>query len=285
MTDINQQAQEELESITAPELTAEQIESEAEEAAFQAALAGDEPATEAEETTEILPEQQPEATDPSDAIVAAVLEKLNPRIRNVEGHIGSLNGTMKQMREAAMAASAAASNKGADAPTGAQISAAMKSSEKLEALRQDFPEFAEVFDEIRGQAPSINVDEIRQAAVSEATTQAKQIIEQELLAMNEDILNDQMPDWQQVAGSQEFLSWMSQQTPDIQALYTSPRARDAIKALSLYKEQTASPTDLTASSRQQQRLASAVTPTRGGKAPLRSPPMTEEEAFRAAFNS
>lgn len=67
------------------------------------------------------------------------LDTMSTRMRNVEGHIGGLNGTLQQL---AKAGKTAATDKGAASPTDAQVEAAINDDEQFAELKKQYPEWA-----------------------------------------------------------------------------------------------------------------------------------------------
>jgi hypothetical protein len=201
-------------------------------------------------------------------------QRLSGRLRNIEGHIGGLKHNLNQLSTAKAAAEA----QGADAPTKAQISEATQSGVKLSALKEDFPEWAEAIEEsmsaVASRIPQVDENAINER-IRSSETRARQLAR----------LDMAHPDWEQAIQSEQYQNWLSNQPNDIQALVNSENASDAIKVLNAYVDSTSASTpDLTAQSRQRNRLESAVTPTAGGQATRRQP-KTEHEEFLSAYNS
>ncbi|TFH85264.1 hypothetical protein EQG41_18295 [Billgrantia azerbaijanica] len=312
-TEVNEQEQ---------ELTPEQIE-EQEEAAFLSASRGEEPEEEAkpepdDETkgadddagkkkdpdqddataaTEGGDDNTADATSVDDELanlppsVIAKLEerltsqieqRLSGRLRNIEGHIGGLKHNLTELS----AASKAAKEQGGEAPSKAQINEAMQSGEKLTALKDDFPEWAEALQEgldaVASRIPQIDEGAINQRL--ESTEQTAQQLMQRARQMAR--LDNTHPDWEQTIQTGAYQNWLANQSEETRQLAeSSESAADAIKVLNAFQEHTqASAPDLTAQRRQTSRLESAITPTTGGQVTRRQP-KTEHEEFLEAFNS
>lgn len=284
MTDINEDALADVVDDHAADIEREQ-----EEADFAAAAAGEDVADvigeadgQAEHEDFDLTSIPPEAMARiEEKLTAQIEQKLSGRLRNIEGHIGGLNNTLKQLS----AASKAAEAKGADSPTKVQISDAMQSGEKMAALRADFPEWAEALEEYGNQIISripqnVDVGAINQRlehthqAVQDSANRARQLAR----------LDMTHPDWEQTIQSETYTNWLLNQPQEIQALTESVNAADAIRVLDAFKETlTASQSTLPASRRQNQRLEQALSPT-SGRTVTRRQHMTEEEEFVKAFN-
>lgn len=249
----------------------------------------DEGATEKEAEPEPEPEpaEQP-APEVQDVDRFQQLEdKLSQRMRNIEGHFGGLKS---ELLNALKEAKKDTQSQGDNAPSAKEIKEAAKSSEKLEALKSDFPEWSEALDEqmsvleerISGK---VDPDEIQQnltktmnAALTETAAQLREIVR----------VDAAFPGWEDTVKSQEFDDWAKAQPQEVQGLIQSPRATDAIRMLKMFDERNgkpdAGPDTTERDEKLKARLAAAVTPTKGGN---RAAPrqLTEEEEFIKAFNS
>lgn len=210
-------------------------------------------------------------------------QQFSGRIRNLEGHIGGLKQKLDGMASHMKEAKETAQKAGGDAPSQQQINAAVGDGEKMAALREDFPEFAEALDELsanlKGKTPEEDanflneVNETRRAA-AQATAELAEMREMRAL-------DRAHPKWETVVSTDGYQNWLANQPYNIQNVANnSPHARDAIAILDMYEEQAkTSQPDLTAASRQKQdRLEKATAPTSGGNV-TRQRHLTEEEAF------
>lgn len=222
--------------------------------------------------------------------------KFNQRLRNLEGNFGGMKQKLESIdaQRASMAtAKAAAESQGAEAPSNQQIRDAAGDLKKRDALREDFPEWAEALDEqddvFRQQTQSI----VKSAVGDELTTlrqqvQANETKTQILLAH---------PDAGSIMGSRDFVAWGRSQSPEIQSVLNDPlpNVRDAIQVISMYKRARnqaqqvanapANPENEERQAQARQRQAAAITPTRGGETPATRRRTTETEAFEAAFKA
>lgn len=284
------------------ELSPEEIEAR-EEAAFTAGGAGEpdptpveepEPKPDAEPVPDKDPEPEPETYTAEDLdrarraaleegrIAGAAEEKQEhtKRIRDLSGQVGGLKQKLAQLETAR-----AASSDKADSPTDTQVSEATRQGgSKLEALREDFPEIAEAIDEIRSQltppkAPEPEPDPEPETPAPEPEEDDGPS-EQERMRTQLEIY-EAHSDWREVVRSDEFQAWVAQQSDEVRAAYeSSPRAKDAISILNMFKSSMTPPKRKPDTSR----LESAVTPTEG-KSVTRPKPLTEEEAFEAGFKA
>lgn len=212
-----------------------------------------------------------------------LIEKQGQRLRNAEGHIGGLNHTQKQLSET-LAASKAASQKVAEAPTQAQVEDAIESPDEWKALKADFPDWASAtekyMDARMRKLPAVDVDGLQKRVAEqikgETESVRKEIIESSLDAV--------FPDWKSDINSPAFAEWRSKQPPEIEALAASAKVGDAARMLKLYAESKAvkpSP-QVQANAIRQKRIEAAISPKgTGGYAPSR----TEIDEFESGYSA
>lgn len=202
--------------------------------------------------------------------------RMATRMRNVEGHLGGLKSQMMQAKTEAAA-------DGETAPTATQIKDATGrkgSTGKLDALREEFPEWADALDELADNYSSVSspqVETFTREEVSfllqDATTRAVEMAKVHIAH----------PGWEDTRNTPEFVQWRDSQPETTQVLADSPKAADAIKMFDLYKEATQPPAPAN-KGKTRDRLKRSVAPRTTGAAPVQHVP-TEEEDFLAAFNS
>jgi uncharacterized coiled-coil protein SlyX len=239
--------------------------------------------------------------------VRARLEKtegLEARLRKLESHAGNLNSTVKNLNgtvdqqkqeiqrlndelQAARRSTVAAGN---TAPTQQAVQQASKSNEKWEALKAEFPEWAEAVEERLSATPQVNVDDIREKVKQEvidglksgslkvdglgAVQPSQQVPQQQNapepsdnavdLAVEQRVVEAAHPGWLDLVKTQEFVNWYNTQPIEVRKLGDSPVADDAIALLTSYKDfnKTQPNADELRQKRQQQ-LQEAATVTRG----------------------
>ena len=210
-----------------------------------------------------------------------LIEKQGQRLRNAEGHFGGLNHTQKQLQET-LAASKAASQKVADAPTQAQVEDAIDSPEEWKALKADFPDWASAtekyMDARMRKLPAVDVDGL-QKQVAEQIKGETEAVRREII---ESSLDAVFPDWKSEINSPAFSEWRSKQPPEIEALAASAKVGDAARMLKLFAESKAvkpSP-QVQANAIRQKRIEAAISPKgTGGYAPSR----TEIDDFESGY--
>jgi hypothetical protein len=163
--------------------------------------------------------------------------------------------------------------------------------DKLERLRVDYPELAELFAEAtpesKQEAPVVDHEEIKRLA--EATAAEKY---SELVVKNEmRELGRRHKDWGDVVKSEDFAKWV-QTLPqeEAQALITSTDADEISAGLDRFKEQRAKAEEaakaaLAKANKQQsasKRLEAAITPTGTAGGP---PSLTERDLFLQGFKN
>lgn len=222
--------------------------------------------------TEVEPvaEAKPVEVDPLAELPEALREKITgydklaDRLRNIEGHIGGLTSSQKQMREAMIAAQDAAT-KATDAPSQAQINQAVANPEKWEKLKGDFPEWGEATEAFVSAQLNSVLDRTKGLDQDTVKSLIDQHVGKARTELGMEILDSVFEDWRGTVNSDKFKSWMQSQPEDTQQLFYSDHARDAIRMLRLY-EKAADPAKGIAEERQQ-RLQAAVGTPKGDKAP------------------
>ncbi len=241
---------------------------------------GDEPTP--EETTPGDPPE--EDTDPDEdgetppwmKHLQEMENRISSRMRNVEGHIGGLKSQMMQAKQEATA-------EGDSTPTAAQIKDATGrkgSTEKLDALRTEFPEWAEALDEL-----AENYGPTETVAPDTFTKQEVATLVQDAVKQGRELakVDAAHPGWEELRYTPEFTHWRESQPEETQKLADSSKAADAIKMFDLYKEAT-TPAAPANKGKSEERLKRSVAPQTTGAAPVQHVP-TEEEDFLAGFNS
>lgn len=245
-----------------------------------------------EEPAQNEAEEEPAEEEPSaeEQLVSRVLKELTPRLRNIDGKIGGLNSTVQKLSAADKAA-----RQGAPTPTDRQITEAFKSGAKMDALKDDYPEFFEALQESMNQVvksvPKVDVAALESKFEKQLleTTRRSGMIARQLARLDmahpsweQDVETDQYKDWLYLNASKEIHG------KTIQALSESDSANDALKVLDAYYEASnpdlPAPEDQVSRQRKTRRLADAEQPT-SGRAPVKKQPETEQEAFERALNS
>jgi len=243
----------------------------------------------AQEEKEVTQEAAPEANkgapslDPWDGVNPALKEmlqgistkvnevdQLGQRFRSFEGRLGAV-------QNAIAAANAAAKASGTTAPTEKQLTDAMQSTGKWDALMADMTDWKEAFEErlaahaatLSRAAPSVDVDGIKKDLATGFTKSVQEIAEASTQKARQLAqLDIKYPTWEADIKTQEFDGWIKAQAPEIRALTESERATDAMKVLDAFAEHRKA---VEKQEKNRARLAAVVAPkqaTSGGPAVL-----------------
>ncbi len=146
------------------------------------------------------------------------LEPLNKRMRDVEGRLGGMSQRIDQMFDK-MFEKAETKAGDADTPSEQQIAAARKSSDKFEALKEEFPDWGEAIEEElklfeqslgSNRQPTVDLDSLR--------SELKEELRQEIARDREiDRLELQHPGWEQTVNTKEFMEWSLDGGPSVDA--------------------------------------------------------------------
>lgn len=211
------------------QLTAEQI--------WKEELTGEHAEPVSTPSPEATPQDEPVTPVTEDPVNEAddVLARLENRLRRVEGQYGGINSTLGQMRREITEGLKTVVDKttAKEQPTAQQIADASVSGPKWNALKEDFPDWADAIEErlggIKPPEPAATIDiealraEFRAELQQELSSRDKQAEVRYVTRVH--------PNWRDEVASTEFQAWKSAQPPDIQALAASDSADDAISML------------------------------------------------------
>lgn len=195
----------------------------------------------------------------------ALVPQLQQHVRRAEGRVAAMQRELDVAKNAAKAVG--------NAPTQAQIAAASGNTQKWDALKSDFPEWAEATAEFvaaklaginPGQTAGLTPDEVR-SLVSQQVAQTRQ---EALKAIEEAKVEGKHEDWLQVIQSPDFDTWFKSQDDEIKKLAHSPKGRDAIRMLDLFKAAKAAPAEVVQEQRKN-KLAAAVSAKPGSASTAR----------------
>jgi hypothetical protein len=175
--------------------------------------------------------------------VMATLDQLRRSVAEIPGlvqQVNTANGRVAAIQRDMDLAKAAAKTVTV-APTEAQMAAAKASTQKWDTLKEDFPDWADATEEyvqtrLAGlpaapeAVPQLDADKIDaaiEAGMGRVRKDTAQLIE---FARVE----GKYEDWRDVIASPDFLNWRAIQKPEVEALASSVRGRDAIRMLDLF---------------------------------------------------
>ena len=200
-----------------------------------------------------------------------MLSQVTQRLRNAEGHIGGLGSQLKQQLQTAQQVTAT----GGAAPSASEIREAQASPAKMEALKKDYPEFAEAMESALNERLSMLEQQIKQA--QQPVQQQPGVSPQEIQRLRAEMAVEiRHPGWQERVQTPEFVGWLQRQPREVQMLAASDSPQDAVRLLDLHGEATKAVT----SQRTQRLSAAAAIPSGRSGAPTRSKAiedMTPEE--------
>ena len=193
--------------------------------------------------------------------------KLADRLRNVEGHIGGLTSQQRMMQET-MAAARNAAAEVKDAPTPAQVKAAIANPEQWEKLKGDFPEWSDATEKfidaklsgIKSGADVATVEQLVSKAIATAKQTITQEVEQKIVDKS---LNAVFPGWRKEQS--EIQAWVQTQSDEVKAWADSDDVGDAARVLSLWSKHKESNPAQQIQAVRKQKLEAAVAAPRGSK--------------------
>lgn len=203
-----------------------------------------------------------------------MLSQVTQRLRNAEGHIGGLGSQLKQQLQTAQQVAAG----GGTAPSASEIREAQASPAKMEALKKDYPEFAEAMESALNERLSSLEQQLKQA--QQNVQQQPGVTPQEIQRLRAEMAVEiKHPGWQDRVQTPEFVGWLQRQPREVQMLAASDSPQDAVRLLDLHSDATK-----TATSQRTQRLsAAAAIPSGRSGSQVRSKAiedMTPEEYWR-----
>jgi len=226
-----------------------------------------------------------EADDKSDEPQA--VDQSGQRIRTLEGQYGDINGKLNQLIKKLDSSPKAESGQ----PSSAQVMEAATGGEKFDEFKEEFPEWADVLQEQLGMqgnailAKIPNVDKLQQQVaglkgeMADLTEQGRQMA----------VLDLKHDGWEDTVKTPAFRKWSAIQSPDMQALADSPKARDAVTMLDKFEADRTAAQEKAEKRKERSRLAkerlegSVVPITSGGGNDRRPATKSEEDAFEQGY--
>jgi len=205
------------------------------------------PADKADAQAAAEPASQEQSLMDKIAGLESMLGQVTTRLRKAEGHIGGLNGQLKQQQQLADQVASA----GGEAPNADQIRQAQSNPEAMANLKRDYPEFADAMESALKQ----QMKEQEQRIQALLKDQKGGVSHEEIAQMRSEFaVEAKHPGWQDRVQTPEFMGWLQRQQREVQMLAASESPQDAIRLLDLHNEATNSQ----ASANKTQRLSSAA---------------------------
>jgi len=278
---------------------------EEEQRAFEAAFGGEEnPAQEEEDPDKGKPDDGKDDEGKDDAQgaadgdategeapidLAAEVRRLNAEIIRLSGDNRKLHGRYGDMNtrlgEILQGARSEAVKSGAEVPGRQKIAEAMKSAEKMDALREEYPEWGDAIEELVLAA----TDHVSQRIPDPGS------IESMVNEMRQKAYIDvHHPDWEEKIQTPEFKAWFDEQDEETRELASSDRGVDAVRMLDLFEKRALNqrqsdtpgqPAEGPEGETRSDALRKAMQPTGRGARRANSAALSEQEEFERAFNS
>lgn len=177
-----------------------------------------------------------------------MLGQVTHRLRNAEGHIGGLGSQLKQQQQVAAHVSA----KGGEAPSASEIREAHSSPAKMEALKKDYPEFADAMESALNERLGSLEQQLKAAQQQPQTPNG--VSHEEIHRLRAEMAVEvRHPGWQDRVQTPEFTGWLQRQPREVQMLAASESPQDAVRLLDLHSDAVKSVT-----SQRTQRLSAAA---------------------------
>jgi len=247
-------------------------------------------ATEETSKTPDAADKGAEATPPTIADVLETVkegfESQNKRIRKMEGHYGSLQGSVQELSRNIETAETAK-----EIPTKEAIAAAVNDGEKFSKLKADFPDWGEGMDEaMQTIIEATSANQIDTEKLIADIGQQTQTYVQGALAENK--VETAHEGWGELVASDKFVEWQNEQPEEVQMLAQSANPNDAIRLIDLYQEQmeasqvqeSSANADEVKTAETKTRLEEAAAIPNSGNAPPKKGP-SEEEDFLEGFKT
>lgn len=176
-----------------------------------------------------------------------MLSQVTQRLRNAEGHIGGLNGQLKQQLQAAKQVATT----GGEAPTAKEIRAAQANPEAMDSLKRDYPEFAGAMESALNERLSVLEQRLQTA---QPQMQQPSVTNEQIDRMRSEFqVEVRHPGWLDRVSTPDFQGWLQRQPREVQMLAASESPQDAIRLLDLHGDAVKS-----VSTQRTQRLSSAA---------------------------
>lgn len=216
-------------------------------------------------------------------------DPLEKRLRNLEGHFGTVNRDLQKISQAMeKMATAQTTAVGAPTPTPAEL-AAPASQEKTEFLKREYPEWHDAMQEQinaigtkyldrESAAKFVDKETLTKTATDTAYDVAAKV--RELVKID----RAQGDDWQEKIYSQDFKDWLEQQPAEMKAKRESDFGKDVIHVLDAFDQSRKTPPKVDPPApRRGQTLQDSVPATTGSGPTRTERAQTMDEAIMAGY--
>jgi len=169
--------------------------------------------------------------------VRQYLEGITSQVEGVGREAKAATGRVAAIQSAIDTGKAAATKKGADEPTEAQVAQALSDTESWTEFESEFPDFAKPIKAQLGairseiakvKAPSIDTEAVKKTLTEGVDTRIDRGID---IAEERVMLRLKHPNWRSEVAKPEFNAWANAQPEEIKALRASYKSEDAIKLI------------------------------------------------------
>lgn len=148
-----------------------------------------------------------------------MVEQLQSRLRNAEGHVGGLKSQLAEAMKA-------------KAPSAEQLSAATSNPQAWAQMAEEYPDFFKTF-KAAIDPLLLEVENLKRAGPQEPSAAIDQRID---LVRREMAVEIRHPGWQETIQTPGFRGWMAQQPREVQMLAYSDQPKDAVRLLDLHAQ-------------------------------------------------
>jgi prefoldin subunit 5 len=257
MTDENQDYEDEFDALTNGDDHAEEVQEAEEEVGDDGSLEGGEIADEGESEA-----QEPDELTKYKAEVDQWKHRYNSDIGRVNAYQRQVEALKAQLAQVEAQKKATSSDK---KPEGSELT-----DSEWQTLKEDFPEIAVALEKrLNSVASNYEAKTLSYEQKIKQLEQQMQPIQQQAHDQFKQsqyaVLEQQHPDWRDVAQSQEFQQWLQQQPPAVQQLTESDSAADAAFLVGSYKAVSSVDTSAIRQRRATTLRQSQTIPTKGVK--------------------
>lgn len=163
-----------------------------------------------------------------------IASRLEGRLRSTEAHVGGIKSQLKQQREMA----SAITDRGGDAPTAAEITAAQGSSNAMSKLKQDYPEFGAVLEAaLQERLGSKQEPQEHQQTQQQDAQPSGGLTQADIdVARAEAFIEARHEGWKEKTKTPAFQGWFERQPREVQMLGKSTDPHDAVRLLDLHRD-------------------------------------------------
>jgi len=218
-----------------------------------------------EEVVDTAPPEEVDHNAEQLSAINALSEKLEAhtfRLKQTENRLGGMNQTILDLKQT---------------PTPEQVKKTEKYAKAKEEFKEEFPVFAASLDDERALSKT-EIDHYRESVQTLEESFNKRL-EDAKVEMEVSFVTSRHPEWEQTVKTPEYLAWRPTATPEIQELFASEKAVDAIKVLDAFEGSKPTKSTAQINKERENRLQENVS-VKGGKA---TPVKAEDDMTDAEY--